>query len=427
MSMKYLRFVLICIAISCFCVGRASAVTLFSDKFDTAASASAWTKNAVPAANAATQIAEFGFDYSTFGIPAPPGNAPTDTFGMRLRANVPADTSRPAGVLSGLSMSPTGQNFGTNFKAEFYAWSNFFGSANPQGLADNANSEGGTANTLFAIGTSGTVPIAAGNPNAIAGSNVDGIAFATTADGGIGSDWRVFPKSSTALPGTTPNVYAAAPAGSATASSNGDAFYTPKFPTQTAPAIQHTIASTEFGGDAADVMAGNMQTGSFGFAWHKVTLTKSNGLVTWDIDDNRIAQFDASALTLGGNNIALGQSDVNGTTARHPSLVFTVFDNLTVTDVPAAGLLGDFNSDGKVDAGDYDTWRKNNGTNNALANDNGLGTPIGSGHYDLWRAHFGAPPGAGTGGLINATVPEPSCMLLLIFSAGCCCWSARKR
>jgi hypothetical protein len=413
MTIKKLRF-FICIAIVCFSAARASAVVLFSDNFNTNTSAN-WTKNAVPAANGATQTAEFAFDYSAFGIPPAPGSA--DTLGLRLRANVPIVggvevTTRPAGVLSGLSMSPTGQNFGTNYKAEFYAWSNFFGAPNANGLADNAASEGGTANTLFAIGTSGTVPIAAGNPNAIAGSTVDGIAFATTADGGIGSDWRVFPKSSTVVPSTTAGVYAAAPAGSATASSNADAFYVAKFPTQTAPAIQHTIASTEYGSDAADVMAGNMQAGSFGFAWHKVTLTKTGGLVTWDVDDNRIAQYDASALTLGGNNIAIGQSDVNGTTARHPSLVFTVFDNLTVTDVPPAGVLGDFNSDGKVDAGDYDTWRKNNGTSNALANDNGLGTPIGSSHYDLWRAHFGAPPGSGS--LVGASVPEPATALLSI-------------
>jgi hypothetical protein len=425
MVMKHSRL-FICVAIIGFCAGRASAVVLFSDNFNTNTSAN-WTKNSAPAANAATQTAEFAFDYSAFGIPPAPGSA--DTLGLRLRANVPIVggvdvTTRPAGVLSGLSMSPTGQNFGTNYKAEFYAWSNFFGAPNANGLADNAASEGGTANTLFAIGTSGTVPIVAGNPNAIASSTVDGIAFATTADGGIGSDWRVFAKSSTAVPSTTANVYAAAPAGSATASANTDPFYTAKFLTQTAPGIQHTIASTEYGSDAADVMAGNMQAGSFGFAWHKVALTKTGGLVTWDIDDNRIAQYDASALTLGGSNIALGQSDVNATTARHPSLVFTVFDNLVVTDVAPAGILGDFNSSGAVDAGDYDTWRKNNGTSNALANDNGLGTPIGSGHYDLWRAHFGATSGSGT--LVGASVPEPGALLLLSFSAACC-WLARRR
>jgi hypothetical protein len=79
-----------------------------------------------------------------------------------------------------------------------------------------------------------------------------------------------------------------------------------------------------------------------------------------------------------------------------------------------AGLPGDFNSDGKVDAGDYVTWRKNDGTNNALANDNGLGTPIGQNHYNLWRANFGKPPGSGSG-LDGAQVPEPaSCALLCV-------------
>ena len=350
---------LICFAIVGFCASRVSAVVLFQDNFNTNTSGS-WTKNAAPAANAATQTAEFAFDYAGYGIPAAPGSV--DTLGLRLRANVPIVsnvevTTRPAGVLSGLSMSPTGQNFGTNYKAEFYAWSNFFGAPNATGLGDNAASEGGTANVLVAVGTSGTVPLAAGNPNAITGSTIDGIAFATTGDGGIGADWRVFPKSATALPSTTAGVYAAAPLGSATASSNADAFYTDKFPAQVAPDVQHTLASTEFGGDAADVMAGSMQTGSFGFAWHKVTLTKTGGTVTWDVDDNRIAQYDASALTLGGNNIAIGVSDVNTSTARHPSLVFTIFDNLVVTDVVPPGVPGDYNGNGKVDAADYVLYR----------------------------------------------------------------------
>ena len=79
------------------------------------------------------------------------------------------------------------------------------------------------------------------------------------------------------------------------------------------------------------------------------------------------------------------------------------------------GLPGDFNSDGKVNAGDYVMWRKNNGTNNALANDNGLGTPIGPAHYNLWRANFGNPPGAGSGFGLTA-VPEPSSVTLFVLS-----------
>jgi hypothetical protein len=82
----------------------------------------------------------------------------------------------------------------------------------------------------------------------------------------------------------------------------------------------------------------------------------------------------------------------------------------------AAGLPGDFNNDSKVDAGDYLTWRKNDGTNNALPNDNGLGTPIGSAHYDLWRANFGNPPTSG-GGLASSAVPEPTTFVLTVVAA----------
>jgi hypothetical protein len=84
-----------------------------------------------------------------------------------------------------------------------------------------------------------------------------------------------------------------------------------------------------------------------------------------------------------------------------------------VTPAASAGIPGDFNSDGKVDAGDYATWRKNSGTNNALANDNGLGTPVGPAHYNLWRANFGKPPGAGAG-LSGTVVPEPGSLLFAL-------------
>lgn len=90
-------------------------------------------------------------------------------------------------------------------------------------------------------------------------------------------------------------------------------------------------------------------------------------------------------------------------------------------------LNGDFNSDGKVDAGDYVTWAKNNGTSNALANDNGLGVPIGTGHYDLWRANFGNPPGSGSS-LVDATsVPEPASWLLIPMAAVVLAFATRRR
>jgi hypothetical protein len=317
------------------------AAVLYSDDFNVDSSGS-WTINVAPAANASLQSAQFAFDYSEFGIPAAPGSA--DTLGLRLRANIPGGAaapvnSRPAGVQSGLSVSPTGQNFGDNYKMTFYAWSNFFGTANASGLADNVNSQGGTFNVLAAVGTSGTVPLVSGNPGAIASSTIDGIAFVATNDGGIGQDYRALVKSATAT--TTSPVMAAG------TGDNNNAFYQSLFPPVAAPVVQQALALAEYDapGDTDNinnVMAGVTQAGAFGFAWHKVEITKNAGLVTWKINGTTVASVaDADALGLGGANIALGQSDVNSTTARYQSLAFTVFDNLVVERVPepATGAL----------------------------------------------------------------------------------------
>ncbi len=91
-------------------------------------------------------------------------------------------------------------------------------------------------------------------------------------------------------------------------------------------------------------------------------------------------------------------------------------DNVRFTASASAvvPLLGDFNSDGKVDAGDYVTWRKNEVANATLPNDNGLTDQ--ADRYTLWRANFGNPAGAGSGaGLEGANVPEPSAIALVLF------------
>src|SRR3954469_2488210 len=135
MMMKHIR-AFICLSMVGFCASSVLAGVPFSDNFNTDTSAS-WTKNAAPTANAATQIAQFAFDYSAFGIPPAPGSS--DTLGLRLRANLPISggnevTTRPAGATSGLSVSPTGKNFGSAYQVSFYAWSNFNGAANASGL-----------------------------------------------------------------------------------------------------------------------------------------------------------------------------------------------------------------------------------------------------------------------------------------------------
>jgi hypothetical protein len=312
-----------------------SAAVLYTADFNATTDINSWTINKAPTAGAANQGAITGFDYSAFGIPAAPGSS--DTLGMRLRANVPGGdaapvTTRPGGSVSGLSVSPTGQDFGTDYMATFYVWSNFNGSANANGLADNANSQGGTANVMFALGTSGTVPVVVGNTALVTNGVMDGIGFATTGDGGIANDYRIYPKSGTITPAGA--NYAAG------VSTSADAYYAALFPAVPAPAIQQSLSTAEYGLDAFNTQAGLTQPGAFGFAWHKVQIIKNGDTASWLIDDAPIADLNISAITMGGNNIALGTSDVNTSTTRHPSLLFTVIDNLVVVSVPEPTTMG---------------------------------------------------------------------------------------
>jgi hypothetical protein len=88
-----------------------------------------------------------------------------------------------------------------------------------------------------------------------------------------------------------------------------------------------------------------------------------------------------------------------------------VFVSNAVAHVP-----GDFNSDGTVDAADYVVWRK------------GLGTTYDQNHYGVWRSHFGASLGSGSGSAgyghrdsgpgastepLSAAIPEPGCGILV--------------
>ena len=402
MTIKSLRW-LLSLALIGVWSADSSAVELFSDNFNADTSGN-WTTNVAPAGNEPNQQATFAFDYRAMGIPPAPSSS--DTLGLRLRANIPGGaenpvTTRPPGVLSGLSLSPTGKDFGTNYQLSFDAWSNFCGAPNAAGLADNGDSEGGTYNVMFAIGTSGTVPLVVGNTALVSGGAMDGVGFATTGDGGITNDYRVYPASGTFVPAATAGVYAAG------STANTNAFYATPFPAQMAPAVQQSISTNEYGGDAANTQAGSTQAGEFGFAWHKVVITKLDNIVTWDVDEERIATFDASALALGGNNIGIGLSDVNTTTARHPSLVFTVFDNLVVTD-NSSGQPGDFTGNGIVDAMDLQQWQGDFGLNDesdADGDDDSDGAD-----FLIWQQNLGTPGQTAAA----AAVPEPASSLLAL-------------
>lgn len=89
-----------------------------------------------------------------------------------------------------------------------------------------------------------------------------------------------------------------------------------------------------------------------------------------------------------------------GSGAAHESALITGTGLLNATVGAVACAPGDLNCDGHTDAGDYVFWRKTNGT---------------TANYNLWRANFGVPPGAGSGGGLSVgTVPEPASLGLLV-------------
>jgi hypothetical protein len=87
------------------------------------------------------------------------------------------------------------------------------------------------------------------------------------------------------------------------------------------------------------------------------------------------------------------------------------FDDFALM-LAAAGIAGDYNNDGTVNAADYVMWRDNVGTTNMLPNDPTGGT-IGSTQYNTWRANFGLTAGSGAN-LLAVAVPEPAGCLMAV-------------
>ncbi len=82
----------------------------------------------------------------------------------------------------------------------------------------------------------------------------------------------------------------------------------------------------------------------------------------------------------------------------------------------APTLLGDYNANGVVEAGDYVVWRATLGdVGIALPADGDGDGMIGAGDYDVWRAHFGETTGGGS--FAPRTSPEPSAVLLVLLGA----------
>ena len=133
--------------------------------------------------------------------------------------------------------------------------------------------------------------------------------------------------------------------------------------------------------------------------------------------------FDSRGINGAFANIASGQrlatSDGNGSFLVHygSGSPFDPDQIVLSSFLQAAGLLGDYNQNGVVDAADYVVWRNTLGqTGTGLAADGNTNGQIDDGDYNVWRSHFGRTSGSGsaTG---SATIPEPATLVLLCLTA----------
>ncbi len=94
-----------------------------------------------------------------------------------------------------------------------------------------------------------------------------------------------------------------------------------------------------------------------------------------------------------------------------------------------AGVPGDYNSNGVVDAADYVIWRDHLGTSFQLTNEVAGTTPgtVTQEDYTAWRARFGSISSSGAGTAIaTSAVPEPSTVVVLM-AAILATFTARRR
>jgi hypothetical protein len=99
---------------------------------------------------------------------------------------------------------------------------------------------------------------------------------------------------------------------------------------------------------------------------------------------------------------------------------------------PLAAIPGDYNRNGRVDAGDYAVWRRTLNSRTLLAADGNANGIIDSGDHAIWRRNFGldasgAALGSGLGSQLVGSVPEPAAAGLVLFGIIILTGAARQR
>jgi len=166
-------------------------------------------------------------------------------------------------------------------------------------------------------------------------------------------------------------------------------------------------------------------TAGTGTAGSSMSASITDGTTTWSATLSPLPNapwfFDGFSLDSFGVIIRTTSGAV-----RNGVFTFNI-SNLTYTGGTAiAGVPGDYNNDGTVNAADYVLWRKGVAPlSNEVDTTGGAGV-TNAADYTAWRARFGNVSGSGSG-LGAGAVPEPSTVLLMLLTSLATVASWRRR
>ena len=270
---------------------------VFSDNFDAGTSAGGWTA----VLSGSDAVASFAYNFGAIGVPSAPHSTGGSTIGMNFVVN------QSAGVFQGISATPNGQSFSGDFRVSFDMWLNYVGPLGPGG-------SGTTQFGSFGWGVTGASAEWAGASS--------GVMLAPSLDGGSASDYRLYKNN---LNDGTLATYAAG------SQNNSAAYYTSRFPGQTAPAAQLSFYPGQ---------TGTTDAGEVAFKWYDVAMDRTGNTLAWYIDGSLIASTSLTGVPLAGNNIFFGMFDSNAGSSTDPNdfLNTAIFDNVVVS-VPEPSSL----------------------------------------------------------------------------------------
>ena len=280
---------------------------VFAEDFETDATLTNWVLFQGSGNGISDYMADGSFRYGTnqylFNgitnvIPPAPNSAAGTARGLKLTVNQNDAVAATAGV----SLYPRGQSFSNNFAFRCDVWLNYNG---PSG-----GGIGSTEYATFGINHAGTrVNWGAGTAGAS-----DGVWFAMDGEGGASRDYRAYLGTNAVPPVPLSFTDSGFAANGARGDDAADPFFRNLFP---APAYE--------------------TPGAPGKHWVQAEVSQLDGLLTWRLNGEVVAQRTNASPFLSGN-IMLGYMDTFTSIANPAADNFVLFDNmrvLTVVEPPA--------------------------------------------------------------------------------------------